>query len=44
MHAILCSNVVNDAVETSQREIPTADWSAMTGGSTGQRGFRWRTW
>ena len=24
-HAILCSNVVNDAIETSQREIPTAD-------------------
>ena len=25
MHSILCSNVVNDAIETSQREIPTAD-------------------
>ena len=25
MHAILCSNVVNGVIETSQREIPTAD-------------------
>ncbi len=25
MHAVLCSNVVNDTIETSQREITTAD-------------------
>ena len=25
MHAVLCSNVVNGVIETSQREIPTAD-------------------
>ena len=39
MSAILCANVVDDTVEISQREIPTADLVAHDGWLLGTAGF-----